>query len=116
MTTKKSKFSSSPRLMQSHTILPGPGDYELKEKKGMVNEKCKFGTSLRLTDSKFVTPSPVDYSQRSAFDYNKDLHKGKSMGKRYAKKCRGQFQYFVYSQKAWKPKCASLYDEKPNFP
>ena len=69
--------------MQSHTILPGPGDYELKEKKGMVNEKCKFGTSLRLTDSKFVTPSPVDYSQRSAFDYNKDLHKGKSMGKKF---------------------------------
>lgn len=68
--------------MQSKTIIPGPGDYELKEKKGMVNDKCKFGTSLRMEDGKNITPSPAEYSTRSLFDYNKDLHKGKSMGKK----------------------------------
>ena len=36
-----------------------------------------------MIDKKMVTPSPAEYSTRSLFDYNKDLHKGKSMGKKF---------------------------------
>ena len=83
LAAKRSKFGTASRFSQPNLHVPGPGDYELMNKKGMVTDKGTIGKGERMVNKKNLPPGPTQYSQRSAFEYNPKYQTGKTFGKKF---------------------------------